>query len=1472
MYMNTNPNSASVATRLSLLWLAIPSSRAGFHRPQVPWLLLTFAFLLGANLVPPVVAASFFWVGTGTSASAPAGGNWDTSTTDWSTTASGLPTTAWGAAGSTAVFGGTDGAYGVSVNATVNKPLIFQFANSGYTLFNSTTPQTITINGAGSGAAPNIQVASGKIATIGTNVTISSGGNTMICGNPTGTDAGELDISSGGTLSCIGNSTSRTYGLVGVGSIMSVKAGGSVIMTQSSGAGGNFILGSTVNDDCTLSVDGGTVSFSGTSSYGVKVGGNGTAAALTGTVIVNSGSFSVTGSGNMTNGWLSGNSGYTYLNGGVTTLNKISQGAGSGYVVFNGGTLKAAAGTFASTFLNGLSLVPVRNNGAVIDNNGFNITIGQALLNSLGTGFFPGDNSVDGGLIVTNSGLSGSLILTGANSYNGPTVIKSGAYLVTTPASSGAGAYTVNDAATLEVQVPFFGGQLAMSSLTEGAAGNLTNVFTLGANASTTTPAVAVSGALALNGAVTVNVTASGLTAPNSYLLLSYGSTTGAGSFIAGSLPTVAGFVGSITNDTSAKQLKLIFAQAPQALSWAVGNGIWDTTTLNWHVLGTGSPLTNYSEGALAAAFDDSASGSSPITVTLTSDHSATTFTNNSTKNYVFTGNQNINSPQLVKNGSSTLTLDNGSANVFGSISINNGTLQIGNNNTNGSLGSGDIADSGTLQFSRTDSLTFTNAISGTGGVTQSGSGAVILNGANTYMGNTVINAGTLTATTASTGAGAYSVADGATLGVQVGASGASLTTSSLVLGTSGSLTNNFTLGSFGSTLVPAITVNGALTLNGTVSVNVTGSGLAAGTYLLMSYGSISGSGSFVLNSAPTVNGSSVSLTNDTTANQLKLVYTAVTALTWDAGNTANGTSIDAASGTWDNNPGNMIWNDNGINRSWANAVPATFGGADGAWNINLAANVSNPSLTFANSGYTISATTPQTNTFSVTGSGAAPNIRIVSGAVFTIGTNVTVFGNGTTIWGNTNSQPGGELDIQNGGTLLTGGSTVGQVGAGTVTSVKTGGKLIHNLGVTASFILGSQATDNCTLSVDGGTVSIQGNSTTVRVGGNGVAAGLGGTLTINAGSFSMSAGNTTAGMIDGFNAGNLGTNNLNGGVLSVNKIAQGAGSGYINFNGGTLQAVNGAFGSSFLNGLTTANVRNGGAVIDNNGFAITIGQALLHSTIAGDNSTDGGLTSLGSSSLTLTGVNTYTGNTTISNGTLSLGTSGSLANSAAIKVATGSAVFDVSTVSGGYVLAGGQTLSGVGVVNGAVTTASGAVLAPGNGDTGTLTMNGNLTLMGNLAVVLNKSLSASNNFCNLSGTLINTGTGTVTITNAGPSLAVGDKFTLFNQPLVSGNAMTIVPPSGTTFTNKLASDGSIQVLTVSTIASYPTNITVSVSGNTMTLSWPQTHAGWIAQSNSVNLVNTNYWLDIPNSQNGTSLNVTINHSLTNVFYRLRHP
>jgi outer membrane autotransporter protein len=79
-----------------------------------------------------------------------------------------------------------------------------------------------------------------------------------------------------------------------------------------------------------------------------------------------------------------------------------------------------------------------------------------------------------------------------------------------------------------------------------------------------------------------------------------------------------------------------------------------------------------------------------------------------------------------------------------GGTTIADGTLQLGNGGTTGSI-NGDIADDGTLAFDRSDAaLTLAGVISGTGAVSQIGSGTSTLTGASSYTGATTISAGTL--------------------------------------------------------------------------------------------------------------------------------------------------------------------------------------------------------------------------------------------------------------------------------------------------------------------------------------------------------------------------------------------------------------------------------------------------------------------------------------------------------------------------------------------------------------------------------------------------------------------------------------------------------------------------------------------------------------------------------------------------------
>jgi outer membrane autotransporter protein len=134
-----------------------------------------------------------------------------------------------------------------------------------------------------------------------------------------------------------------------------------------------------------------------------------------------------------------------------------------------------------------------------------------------------------------------------------------------------------------------------------------------------------------------------------------------------------------------------------------------------------------------------------------------------------------------------------------GGTTISAGTLQVGNGGTTGTLGSGAVTDNGTLAFNRSDTITVSNAISGTGGLTQAGSGTLILNGANSFTGTTTVTSGSLQIGDAShpgtTVAGNVSVGSGATLGGH-GTVGGAVTNSGGTVMPGGSI-GTLTVGSF---------------------------------------------------------------------------------------------------------------------------------------------------------------------------------------------------------------------------------------------------------------------------------------------------------------------------------------------------------------------------------------------------------------------------------------------------------------------------------------------------------------------------------------------------------------------------------------------------------------------------------------------------------------------------------------------------
>jgi autotransporter-associated beta strand protein len=317
------------------------------------------------------------------------------------------------------------------------------------------------------------------------------------------------------------------------------------------------------------------------------------------------------------------------------------------------------------------------------------------------------------------------------------------------------------------------------------------------------------------------------------------------------------------------------------------------------------------------------------------------------------------------------------------------------------------------------------------------------------------------------------------------------------------------------------------------------------------------------------------------------------------------------------------------------------------------------------------------------------------------------------------------------------------------------------------------------------------------------------------------------------------------------------AGNSTFNFNGGTLKPA--ASSATFMQGLTSVNLRNNGAQIDTAGFNVTIGQALLHSALAGDSATDGGLTKNGIGTLTLSGANTYTGPTTINAGTLALSGGGSIAGSLIISIGGGATLSAVN----GLILGSTQTLAGDGIVLGNLTV--NGTLAPGAG-IGVLTCDNNVTLQPGSATFmeLNATLG-TNDQLRVGGALAYAGT--LHLTNLSDNLVGGETFKLFDAASSSGNFSAISGSPGTGLDWKF--DPTLGILSV--FSTVPARLLFSVVNNNLNISWPADHRGWTlqVQTNDLNAGLGTNWVSIPRSVGETQFTAPLDAGNSSVFYRL---
>jgi len=1036
-----------------------------------------------------------------------------------------------------------------------------------------------------------------------------------------------------------------------------VSSGTMTVQDSAGVSAGSVYVAKGANTTGAVIVSGGTVATSAGGAF--VVGRNGTGSlTVSGSGVIVAGTSGIVLAANAAN---PGNPdeaapgvGSLDLNGGRIETTVIRKGLGTTATMsLNGGTIRAAAGA-TPAFLTGLDNAVVLPGGVTFDTNGQSLTVGQSLADGGG-----------GGLVKIGSG---TLSLTGLNTYTGANDVLGGKLAVQTT-SLASGGYSLANGTKLGVMIGGSGTQLSAASLTMTGTAGLDIDFASFGNP--TLAPLNVLGVLTAGGPVTITV--SGVQpAVGQIPLIQYGGKAGAGSY---SLAPLTGYTASLLDDGSTIFLNVTAIAARQWNGLASGTpaGSWNVgTTANWLIPPTTASTFANGDGAV---FNDAAAGTTSVVVAAAVSPSSVTI-DNSALAYTFTGTGAISgTTSLVKQGTGEASI--ATANTYtGATTVAGGRLAVASLANGGSaspIGASSSASSnlvlagGTLAYTGATAatnrgfstrgaggsfevtapgttLTVSGNVSGTGTLAVSGTGTLRLTGTSIAVGSgagdaVTVRSGTLALAGSGTGAASQtSTFSGEVVVGSVADSGAALTVTDATLNATGFFSVGRGTGASGASSAATVT-RGAITAAGlaigsdggvtpnlaTQAVTLVNSSFASGGDSLVgdsagSTGSLvlSGSSSFSSDNGTRIGNAAGAVGSVTVADSSSFITAGWLAI----GNSGSGsfTARDAAVVT----------------------VPVDFNVADldgssGSLVIRDTANVTAASTYMAKNGTSFATAT-------------------VTGGTFTSnGSEFIIARTGSARW----SQSGGTTTAASEVILARNGGSTGELAV-------SGGSFAQT-GTASGLIVGFDGTGVLTVS-GSGSVTVAGTTSGLTLGNFGIGAGTvaldGGTLTVP---FVRKAG-TTASLT------------LNGGVLRV-----GAGSR-----------------NDFLSGLDSATVLAGGAVIDTNGASVTIDQPLA------DGGGGGGLVKQGAGTLVLGGANTYTGATSVAAGALSLSSAGSVAASSSVTVAAG-AVFDVTSQAGGYAVPATQTLGGSGTVNGGATFAGGATVSPGTRP-GTLTFTQGVT------------------------------------------------------------------------------------------------------------------------------------------------------------------
>lgn len=268
-------------------------------------------------------------------------------------------------------------------------------------------------------------------------------------------------------------------------------------------------------------------------------------------------------------------------------------------------------------------------------------------------------------------------------------------------------------------------------------------------------------------------------------------------------------------------------------------------------------------------------------------------------------------------------------------------------------LGTATIGAGGLKVNSNGFGLTIPQSMDGSGGVIKSGVGTLILSGSNSFTGASQVNAGKLALDVNSSGAGDFSIANGAALGV-IQNLDFPLAVNNVTFGTTAATSLDIEIGSglISNPTSPALAAAGTINLNGTVTVNISQVNSGVGSFPVITYGAKAGGGSFILGTLPP--GVSAILTDDN-AGSVTLEITNISFPKW-----TGEADLLNATGAWNTTSLNWIDQLSSLPTAYSNGLPVFFDDtAGGPTSITLNEAATPGGVTFNNSSlpYTIAGT-----------------------------------------------------------------------------------------------------------------------------------------------------------------------------------------------------------------------------------------------------------------------------------------------------------------------------------------------------------------------------------------------------------------------------------------------------------------------------------------------------------------------------------